>query len=73
MARRDRRQEQGGSRGKGGRWNFSTAGHWLPIVNLQGGKGGEAGKEGGKEVGQDSHTQDTFVAGPYNKAVQLYY
>ena len=37
----------------------------LSIVNLQGRRGGELGKEGGKEVGQDSHTQDTFVAGPY--------
>ena len=49
MAKRDRRQEQGGSRGKGGRRNFPTAGHWLSIVNLQGGKGDELGgrEEGG--------------------------
>ena len=69
MARRDRRQEQGGSRGKGGRRNFPTAGHLLPIVNLQGGKGGKGGKEGGNKGGKDSHTKDTFVANPYNKGL----
>ena len=82
-ARDGQGQEEGWPGGTGGR-NRGGAGErrqeelsycWtlLPIVNLQGGKGGEGGKGGGNEGGQDSHTQDTFVAGPYNKAVQLYY